>query len=62
MQKKDYYTTSEVAKLLSVAVGSVINWVDDGKLEAIVTPGGHRKSTSSINHLSKNINLKLKAR
>ena len=43
MEKKDFYTTSEVAKILHVAVGSVINWVDDGKLNAIVTPGGHRK-------------------
>lgn len=43
MVKKDYYTTSEVAKILHVAVGSVINWVDDGKINAIVTPGGHRK-------------------
>ncbi len=41
--KKDYYTTSEVAKILQVAVGSVINWVDDNKINAIVTPGGHRK-------------------
>lgn len=43
MVKKDFYTTSEVAKILHVAVGSVINWVDDGKLKAIITPGGHRK-------------------
>lgn len=42
-KKKNYYTTSEVAKILHVAVGSVINWVDDGEIKAVVTPGGHRK-------------------
>ena len=43
MKRKEYYTTSEVAKILHVAVGSVINWVDDGQFKAIITPGGHRK-------------------
>jgi excisionase family DNA binding protein len=43
MKKKEFYTTSEVAKILHVAVGSVINWVDNGQINAIVTPGGHRK-------------------
>lgn len=43
MKKKKFYTTSEVSKILDVAVGSVINWVDSGKINAIVTPGGHRK-------------------
>lgn len=43
MKKKQYYTTSEVSKILHVAVGSVINWVNDGKINAIITPGGHRK-------------------
>jgi len=32
-----------MAKILHVAVGSVINWVDDGQINAIITPGGHRK-------------------
>jgi excisionase family DNA binding protein len=43
MRRKEYYTTSEMAKFLHVAVGSVINWVDDGQINAIITPGGHRK-------------------
>ena len=43
MKRNEYYTTSEMAKILHVAVGSVINWVDDGQINAIVTPGGHRK-------------------
>lgn len=43
MKRKEFYTTSDVAKILHVAVGSVINWVDDGQIDAILTPGGHRK-------------------
>lgn len=43
MKRKEYYTTSDMAKILHVAVGSVINWVDDGQINAILTPGGHRK-------------------
>lgn len=43
MKRKEYYTTSDMAKILHVAVGSVINWVDDGQIDAILTPGGHRK-------------------
>lgn len=42
-KRKEYYTTSEIAKILHVAVGSVINWVDDNEINAIITPGGHRK-------------------
>lgn len=42
-KRKEYYTTSEIAKILHVAVGSVINWVDDNQIKAIITPGGHRK-------------------
>ena len=36
LKKKNYYTTSEVAKILHVAVGSVINWVDDAEIKAAV--------------------------
>ncbi len=43
MKRKEFYTTSEVAKILHVAVGSVINWVDNKQIKAIITPGGHRK-------------------
>ena len=41
--KKKYYTTSEVANILHAAVGSVINWVDSKEINAVITPGGHRK-------------------
>jgi len=43
LKKKKYYTTSEVANILHVAVGSVINWVDSKEINAVITPGGHRK-------------------
>lgn len=43
LKRKKYYTTSEVADILNVAVGSIINWVDSHEINAVVTPGGHRK-------------------
>jgi len=43
IKKKEFYTTSDVAGILHVAVGSVINWVDAGEINAVITPGGHRK-------------------
>ena len=36
-------STTEAARLLGVAVGSVSNWIDAGKLKAGRTPGGHRR-------------------
>jgi excisionase family DNA binding protein len=36
-------STSEAARRLGVAVGSVINWIDRGQLRAGRTPGGHRR-------------------
>lgn len=36
-------TTSAVARLLGVAVGSISNWIDQGRLKAGRTPGGHRR-------------------
>ncbi len=36
-------STSEVARLVGVAAGSVANWVDRGLLKAGRTPGGHRR-------------------
>ncbi len=36
-------STTAVARLLGVAVGSVSNWIDQGKLKAGRTPGGHRR-------------------
>lgn len=40
---KQYYSTIEVAKLLSVSVRTVQLWVESGVLEAWKTAGGHRR-------------------
>jgi excisionase family DNA binding protein len=37
------YTTYEIAKYCDVYPSSVINWINDGKLKAYVTPGGHHR-------------------
>lgn len=39
------FSTSAVAELLGVAVGSVANWIDHNQLKAGRTPGGHRRVT-----------------
>ncbi|MCG3177962.1 MAG: Chemotaxis response regulator protein-glutamate methylesterase [Phycisphaerae bacterium] len=36
-------STTTVARLLGVAVGSVANWIDSDQLKAGRTPGGHRR-------------------
>ncbi len=36
-------STSAVARLLKVSVGSIVNWIDKGDLKAGRTPGGHRR-------------------
>lgn len=36
-------STSQVARLLGVAAGSVAKWIDQGQLKAGRTPGGHRR-------------------
>lgn len=40
---KKYFTTSEVAKLLSVAPDTVLKWVKAGKIASYRTPGGHSR-------------------
>ncbi|MDD4890858.1 MAG: response regulator [Phycisphaerae bacterium] len=40
---KEALSTAEAARLLRVAVQSVINWVNRGQLKAYRTPGGHRR-------------------
>ncbi len=37
------YTTVDIAKQLNVASSTVARWIDDGKIKAFVTPGGHRR-------------------
>ena len=38
-----YFTTREAAELLGVTAPTVINWVNQGRLDAFRTPGGHRR-------------------
>lgn len=40
---KVLYTTSEVGRLCRVSLSTVINWVNEGRLKAFETPGGHRR-------------------
>ncbi|MBN2407060.1 MAG: helix-turn-helix domain-containing protein [Elusimicrobia bacterium] len=41
--KRKPYTTFDIAKMLHVYSGTVARWIDDGKITAYVTPGGHRR-------------------
>lgn len=41
------YTTHEVAKLLQVDASTVAKWIDQQKLVAFRTPGGHRRVRES---------------
>jgi len=40
---KLFYTPGEVAKLFGVTSKTVSNWCDQGRLECITTPTGHRR-------------------
>jgi excisionase family DNA binding protein len=42
------YTTIDIAKLLDVTQKTVARWIDAGKLDAFVTPGGHRRVYASV--------------
>ncbi len=40
-----FITTSKAAKICGVARTTISKWIDEGALNAFVTPGGHRKIT-----------------
>lgn len=40
---QSFYTTFEAARLLSVSLPTVVNWIKARKLRAHRTPGGHRR-------------------
>jgi len=40
---KETFTTYEISQICNVFVSTVANWVDEGKLPAYRTPGGHRR-------------------
>ncbi|MBI5623434.1 MAG: response regulator [Elusimicrobia bacterium] len=39
------YTTYEIARFCDVYPSTVIHWINDGKLNAYLTPGGHHRVT-----------------
>ena len=41
--EKNIFTTHEVSRLLQVNPRSVINWIEQKKMESYRTPGGHRR-------------------
>lgn len=43
VNQKPILTTFDIAKLLSVDITTVMMWVDQGKIPAYKTPGGHRR-------------------
>lgn len=43
MATKRPLTSGDIAQVFGVSIGTVANWVKDGKLRAFTTPGGHRR-------------------
>ncbi len=43
MKNKKIYTTKEASELLNADITTISNWIDEGKLKAYRTPGGHRR-------------------
>lgn len=43
MANKNFLMLKDIAAYFGVSTGSVRNWIKDGKLQAIMTPGGHRR-------------------
>lgn len=44
MSRRDIFTTSDVARLLGVSVGTVVRWADSGRLPHWKVPGSrHRR-------------------
>jgi excisionase family DNA binding protein len=49
---KEYLTTFEAAKMMSVTPDAVLKWIKSGILEARRTPGGHHRiAKKSLNNL-----------
>ena len=47
---RQLWTSADVARFFRVGVSSVKRWTDEGELEAIRTPGGHRRYTLGAIH------------
>lgn len=41
------YTTYEIAKFCGVAPSSILKWINEGRIKAGITPGGHRRVTGT---------------
>jgi len=39
--KKTYYTPQEIADIAGVSRQTVVKWIECGRLDASMTPGGH---------------------
>lgn len=44
-KRKHYLTTGEVAQVFEVSATAVKKWIEQGKLRALRTPGGHYRIT-----------------
>lgn len=55
MEEEPIYTTYQVSQFCRVRLPTVIKWINDGKLAAYKTPGGHRriKKQDLVNFLKK---------
>ncbi|MBH23627.1 MAG: hypothetical protein CMH57_03990 [Myxococcales bacterium] len=45
---KDVFTTFEVAKVCNANITSIKNWIEDGKIRAFRTPGGHYRIERAV--------------
>jgi excisionase family DNA binding protein len=43
MKQETYMTTRQVAKIISVSLGTVQKMVDNGEFKCWITTGGHRR-------------------
>lgn len=43
MEQRAFLNISEASRILGVSEASLRQWTDEGKIEAFVTPGGHRR-------------------
>jgi len=46
--EKEVFTTFEVAKLCNANITSIKNWIEDGKIRAFRTPGGHYRIQRAV--------------
>jgi len=52
------YTTFYISKICDVYPTTVANWIDEGKLKAFTTPGGHRRvSADDLKEFLKKYNM-----